>query len=263
MNNRSSHPPGFLNSFIASSRRASRRLRLAVPLAFVVAVAPALVVLASHQFSDVPNTHSFHSSITNLANSGITGGCGGGKFCPESNVSRGQMAAFLTRGLGRGTGSYGTVSFIDASTNYTASVTLRTGGGSGGTGFVLVTASATAFTDAAGDCPCEVAVYVHGLGESSPPVYFDVSDTATPTGYRNGSGTVSWVFAAPSGVDQTYHLGVDVASTNPMPTGGLVEGSITAVYVPFGSTGGSTLSTSDPSVQSERTPPSGQKHMAP
>jgi hypothetical protein len=28
---------------------------------------------------------------------GITGGCGGGKYCPDSNVTRGQMAAFLRR----------------------------------------------------------------------------------------------------------------------------------------------------------------------
>jgi hypothetical protein len=35
--------------------------------------------------------------IDRLATSGITGGCGGGRFCPDSPVTRGQMAAFLRR----------------------------------------------------------------------------------------------------------------------------------------------------------------------
>lgn len=240
-----------------------RRLRLAVPLAFIVAAAPALIVFASHQFADVSDAHPFHGNISNLANSGITSGCGGGNFCPQSQVSRGQMAAFLTRGLGRGTGSSGSVSFLEAATTYAASVTIKTGGAPGGTGFVLVTASATAYTDAAGDCPCEVGAYVDGPAESSPAVYFDVSDTATPTTYRNGSGSVTWVFPAPSGVNQTFNLAVDVAATNAMPTGGVVEGSITAIYVPFGGTGTSTLSTSDTAAESGRTAPSRKKQIAP
>lgn len=234
-----------LSSLIESAGQVPKRLRLAVPLALIVAAVPALIVFASHQFADVPDAHPFHDNVSNLANSGITRGCGGGNFCPQSEVSRGQMAAFLTRGLGRGTGSSGSVNFLEAATTYAASVTMKTGGTTGGTGFVLVTASATAYTDAAGDCPCEVGVYVDGPAESSPAVYFDVSDTATPTTYRNGSGSVGWVFPAPSGVNQTFNVAVDVAATNAMPTGGVVEGSITAVYVPFGSTGTSTLSTSD------------------
>ncbi len=55
------------------------------------------VVLASHQFSDVPNSNEFHGDIDWLADNGITAGCGGTKFCPEKNVTREQMAAFLHR----------------------------------------------------------------------------------------------------------------------------------------------------------------------
>ena len=55
------------------------------------------VVLASHQFSDVPNSNEFHGDIDWLADSGITAGCGGTKFCPKNDVTREQMAAFLHR----------------------------------------------------------------------------------------------------------------------------------------------------------------------
>jgi hypothetical protein len=35
--------------------------------------------------------------IEQLATDGISGGCGGGRYCPEATVSREQMAAFLQR----------------------------------------------------------------------------------------------------------------------------------------------------------------------
>jgi len=38
--------------------------------------------------------------IEQLFNEGITGGCGGGNYCPDNPVSRGQMAAFLVRTFG-------------------------------------------------------------------------------------------------------------------------------------------------------------------
>jgi len=58
---------------------------------------PLGVVLASHQFSDVPNSNPFHGDIDALVDSGVTAGCGNGKYCPKANVTREQMAAFLNR----------------------------------------------------------------------------------------------------------------------------------------------------------------------
>ena len=40
------------------------------------------------------------SQINSLYEAGVTGGCGPGKFCPKSPVTRAQMAAFLKRALG-------------------------------------------------------------------------------------------------------------------------------------------------------------------
>ena len=48
-------------------------------------------------FSDVPCTGGiFDPWIEDLAARGITGGCGGGNYCPNDAVTRAQMAVFLT-----------------------------------------------------------------------------------------------------------------------------------------------------------------------
>ena len=55
---------------------------------------------ATATFTDVPTNHPFFQFVEALAKSGITGGCGGGNFCPDSPLTRGQMAVFLAKGLG-------------------------------------------------------------------------------------------------------------------------------------------------------------------
>jgi hypothetical protein len=51
-------------------------------------------------FGDVPTSHPFFQFIEALAASRISNGCGNGNFCPDSPVTRGQMAVFLARALG-------------------------------------------------------------------------------------------------------------------------------------------------------------------
>jgi len=51
-------------------------------------------------FNDVPTHHIFFQHIEALVDSGITAGCGGGSFCPNATLSRGEMAVFLAKGLG-------------------------------------------------------------------------------------------------------------------------------------------------------------------
>lgn len=51
-------------------------------------------------FGDVPTDHPFFQFIEALASSGITAGCGGGNYCPDSPLTRGQMAVFLAKALG-------------------------------------------------------------------------------------------------------------------------------------------------------------------
>lgn len=64
-----------------------------------LAVSPAP---ATATFNDVPTTHPFFKFIEALKASGITGGCSAAPplYCPDSPVTRGQMAVFLSIALG-------------------------------------------------------------------------------------------------------------------------------------------------------------------
>jgi hypothetical protein len=46
-------------------------------------------------FLDVPPLHPFRRFVNVLARNGVTGGCGGGQYCPDAPVTRAQMAVFL------------------------------------------------------------------------------------------------------------------------------------------------------------------------
>jgi hypothetical protein len=51
-------------------------------------------------FADVPVGHPLHRFVEALVAAGITGGCGGGNYCPDAPITRGQMAVFLSAALG-------------------------------------------------------------------------------------------------------------------------------------------------------------------
>jgi hypothetical protein len=51
-------------------------------------------------FGDVPCSSGFAPWVNEIAARGITGGCGGGNFCPTAEVARQQMAVFLTKTFG-------------------------------------------------------------------------------------------------------------------------------------------------------------------
>jgi S-layer homology domain len=56
---------------------------------------------ATASFSDVPTSHPYFQFIEALRASGVTGGCGDGStYCPDSPLTRGQMAVFLAKALG-------------------------------------------------------------------------------------------------------------------------------------------------------------------
>jgi len=81
------------------SGRARRRVTtIAASLAMIIAVPVA--VIAAHSFNDVPDSNQFHESIAWMQENGITIGCNppaNTEYCPEDNVSRQQMAAFMRR----------------------------------------------------------------------------------------------------------------------------------------------------------------------
>ena len=55
---------------------------------------------ATATFADVPVGDPLHRFVEALVAAGITGGCGGGNYCPNAAVTRGQMAVFLAAALG-------------------------------------------------------------------------------------------------------------------------------------------------------------------
>ena len=78
-----------------------RQLRLLIAVAATTAllIAPA-TVWAIDRFTDVPDSNVFHDDISWLADAGVTLGCNppsNDRFCPDSNVTRAQMAAFMRR----------------------------------------------------------------------------------------------------------------------------------------------------------------------
>lgn len=50
-------------------------------------------------FTDVPVSNPFFAFVQKMAEAGITAGCGGGLFCPNQTLTRGQMAVFIVTGL--------------------------------------------------------------------------------------------------------------------------------------------------------------------
>jgi S-layer homology domain len=55
---------------------------------------------ATATFTDVDTSHPLFRFVEALAAAGITAGCGGGKFCPDQPLTRGQMAVLLSKALG-------------------------------------------------------------------------------------------------------------------------------------------------------------------
>lgn len=68
-----------------------------VVLGYKLQVSPAP---ATATFGDVPTDYIYFRAIEALASSGITSGCGGGNFCPNQAVTRGELAKFLANALG-------------------------------------------------------------------------------------------------------------------------------------------------------------------
>jgi hypothetical protein len=69
----------------------------AVRVFYTLQVSPAP---ATATFGDVPTPHPFFQFVEALVASGITAGCGGGNYCPDAPLTRGQMAVFLSKALG-------------------------------------------------------------------------------------------------------------------------------------------------------------------
>jgi hypothetical protein len=60
------------------------------------------VLHIGESFPDVPPSNPFYFFIENILHNGVTGGCGGGSYCPGASMARKQMAVFVLKSkLGR------------------------------------------------------------------------------------------------------------------------------------------------------------------
>ena len=255
--------------------RSRARRRIAAIGVVVLMLALPVAVSASHIFSDVPTSNTFHASISTLYGARITGGCGGGKYCPNAAVTRGSMAAFLVRGLGR----MATTFDGDADDWVTimpdpplagqphpfgsvANLNFRHGGGVGGTALVFATGTVQVSTPETGVCPCEVQGFLFNdtTGETSPLFFDMVASEQAPADpdlsidpppppfdpnaqYAEMTMTMSYAFSVDSGIVNTYGIALKVIpTTDPTvdDTDGLLTGwaaSLQTVYVPFDADG--------------------------
>jgi hypothetical protein len=227
-------------------RRHRRRLIVLGVAALVLALP--IAVSANHAFNDVPTSSTYHTTTARLVGAGITGGCGGGNYCPNAAVTRGQMAAFLNRGLGRAAQDSGVTegdhwaSLLPLGEGAPAVTFLTIGGGAGGTAHVQVQGNLAAWTDEAGVCPCEVVMaLLSEVGEIST-VAFQVigTEASPPNNFFEASASVSHLFTVPSGTEVGFALLAQITPTLPPSPENEADAffSLQATYVPFTEDGG-------------------------
>ena len=196
-----------------------RRRVLVTTAVAVVAFAPT-AAFASHLFSDVPNSHTFHGHISAIEGAGITHGCGDGKFCPEDPITRGQEAAFLERGLGRAASSTVTLDTAIAAADgwvAIAGIDIDVPGVEGGLQQVVISGEVTAVTDPGGlnDCGAGQRCYVNARirhitsGAVTSPSYYAFS----PNTYHQELIGRQGMFTVASG-NHRFELQVDLINAS-------------------------------------------------
>lgn len=77
-----------------------RWVRIAIIVGVTTLIVAPLTAVATHSFTDVPNDNTFHEDIAWLKDADVTRGCNpptNSLYCPDDNVTREQMAAFMRR----------------------------------------------------------------------------------------------------------------------------------------------------------------------
>jgi hypothetical protein len=77
-----------------------RRARGLILSVLAVGLLVPTAALAAHRFTDVTDDNVFHADINAIAEAGVTIGCNppdNDLYCPDDDVTRGQMAAFMNR----------------------------------------------------------------------------------------------------------------------------------------------------------------------
>jgi hypothetical protein len=123
------------------------------------------VALATDLFTDVPTDSAFHDDIGAIARAGITArkACVPPStpptYCPNENVERQAMAAFMHGGFGRVASGTDSAAALTSATDVTlGSITLAPGIAAtalaGAAGFIKIDATVTLVVNDPTGCPC-------------------------------------------------------------------------------------------------------------
>jgi hypothetical protein len=220
----------------SSRRKATRRRSIGRHLVpFLVALALPAVVLASDRFADVPTSSPYHADIGALAGAGITVGCGPTLYCPDTEVTREQMATFLHRGLGRigwHAVGYGGGDFPTFQDNVGVRINAPA------RGWLLVFATAQWANPYAAGCPCKVQVRirhaVYGVHELRSGILGNATVDLQLGAEAELELTSVGVLAADKGYNYLYAQVRRTSGTAALN----VTPSIVAMWIPFGADGG-------------------------
>jgi len=229
-----------LRRFVPRTR--GRAVLAVLGLALVVGVP---IALASHQFTDVPDSSPFHGDISAIAAAGITTGktCvppgTPPTYCPDETVTRQAMAAFMHRGFGRVGSQYMPPTAVPADwaipTGWSLNITpgLAPSAIAGASGFVQANASVNACNDRT-----DFGYHVNAqlLLNGSPMAGGYVAAEVIWPGTCAVIG-LTGVAAVATSLPQT----VAVTLNGPAVTDVSADGQLTVTYIPFGSTGTNTL----------------------
>lgn len=249
-------------------------------VALLAALLP-LSLLAANPFTDLVPGSVHNPNIDAIYNAGITTGCvPNEQYCPTDLVTRQEMASFLARTAGIGGNppvtNAKTAQTADTATNAANAANANTIGGYGPSGLVRVArGSGVIFpnTVPVGTTPTTVGavtitapgpgfVLVTGVGvvrsfDASTSVEMTLREAGgaqVSTGITAAVGTnpdrvvilpvtLTWVFAVPGAGARTYQLQADRLNGT---SADAYDATLTAIFVPFGSTGGAALGVSEP-----------------
>jgi hypothetical protein len=216
-----------------------RGRKVTTAIILIVALAIPTAVFASHQFGDVPDSNPFHNDISAIALAGITTGCGGGNFCPTGTLTRQQEAAFIHRASGRvGADDAYSLAVAPGVDVNVAALTITTGipGGAigGANGFLKIDGTVSLYETVADLCDCFASINVLVDGVAATPETFVYLDQNAS--YQLSNGAITAIVPVTSGT-KTVQLVVNEYAGNETLQ---AYSSLTALYVPFGSTGTDT-----------------------
>jgi len=192
-----------------------RWARIAMIVGVTALIVAPLTAVATHSFDDVPNTNTFHDDITWLKDAAVTLGCNppdNDEFCPDDNVTRAQMAAFMKRLAENGVVDAGLLAGEEAS-SYRSVVAADMDSGTTGSSVASQTEvnSLTITAPASGVLVVSGSAFVNNT--SGAEAYIGLRPAVDGTLLSGGAGNAAFdVLAATETASLGYTVAFEVAS---------------------------------------------------